>query len=90
MDKTPLLLAGPILSALGLYYRPRRRSVKTWMNERRIGRRRIDFESIGAFLGATTGCTIAFAYALPKEFKAVVEQGNTYYRFIVEFVKLLS
>lgn len=36
MDKTALLLAGPILSAIGIYFRYRKKSIGTWLNERRI------------------------------------------------------
>jgi len=36
MDKTALMIAGPLLSALGLYFRYRKKSVGNWLKARRI------------------------------------------------------
>lgn len=44
MDKTALMIAGPILSAIGLYIRHRKKNVNKWMQERRIDGRKKEQE----------------------------------------------
>lgn len=36
MKGTALMIAGPIISALGLYFRYRKKSVDSWLSSRRI------------------------------------------------------
>lgn len=40
MKSTALMIAGPILSVLGLYLRYRKRNVASWMDARRLDRQK--------------------------------------------------
>lgn len=68
MDKTAIMIAGPILSAIGLYFRYKKRSIANWMNERRIDKKRNTM---------TTICNECGAKMKRREYKTGHRKGSS-------------